>query len=124
MSRKLDYISQMVTDTFKLLEVSGNQMEMVFDSDGAHFDFFKKCLVLRLNTQVVEIPQGWGPLAGTIVEEGAQLDICLSRNWDPESLIPIFENCLGYELERVEIKSNESSLSLILVASEDSLQAA
>lgn len=124
MSRKLDYISQMVTDTFQFLEVSGNQMEMVFGSDGAHFDFLKRCLVISLNTQVIEIPQGWGPLTGTVVEEGAQLDICLSHNWDPDSLIPVFENCLGYELERVEIKSSESSLSLILVASKDVAQAA
>lgn len=75
MVKSEDYIFQMVLETFEQVEESSNvlafrsketegqhlQSEMSFENMSAGYDPVRKCVILKFEGEVVEIPSSWGP---------------------------------------------------------------
>ncbi len=122
MSGKTDYISQMVTETFggaqdnvlefKLPEKEEcSQIEMDFSPTRAIYDKERRCLVLELEGERVELPANFGPLS-QVDFESDQAHLYVSLHKDPEKLIEVLSAHLNRPLESMEIYAAEGGLKL------------
>ena len=122
MSAKVDYISQMVAETFNesqgdLLEFTppkgaeDHQLEMDFSPTGVSYDEARKCLVMDLEGERFEIPTNFGSFKDVdFASETAHFYI--SNHRDPDSLLGVLSTCLNRPVEVIEIYAGDGGLKL------------
>lgn len=122
MSRKVDYISEMVAETFgegqgELLQftrpesVEKSQLEMDFSPTQVSYDETRKCLILDLEGERFEIPSNFGALKSVdFASDKAHFYISVHR--DPDSLLEVLSSATNKPLEGLEVYVGEAGLEL------------
>lgn len=126
MSRKNDYISQMVADTFAGIEEIGlekngieqtdnvlafptaatplaGQAEMSFDAFSATYDPSRHCLRFCLFGIALEAPANWGPFQG--VDFASDFSLELRSDTDRWNFLAVLEALTGRPVERLSFWS-------------------
>lgn len=99
MTKKIDYISQMVLDTFTDVEdnvlefrapnASNGQIELNFNTHKVGFDKVRACFQIHMDDQVIEIPSNWGPFGGANFNSSNGLNIRIDQFNDEHHLLEV-----------------------------------
>ena len=136
MENELDYITQMVEDTFENLENNENvltfplddtneshtlsskeanesseQLSFDFESIRGHYDQKRACLCLDISGQHIEIPVSWGPFKLYNFSE-ENFSIFLEKYDDVDLLLDVFASILNIDIENMKIDIDQGEVLL------------
>lgn len=122
MNAKVDYISQMVADTFSEAqdnvlefkapkEAEAQQVEMNFRPTRASYDAERACLVIEVEGERIELPSTFGALRN-VDFNSPDAHFYISVHRDPDHLIQTLSEALNRPIESLEIYAVSNGLEL------------